>query len=526
MKVKVQTKAKDALKADMKKKALEAMKKMKTSAVYKDSEEWPTGTKVRITDESLGQVHCGKEYVVVGQFDNGQLRLADHKAASLRCDPSSICRLEALTPVTKLQGLVSFTNEERLEILLCAGWNGSQTVKEWEAFVQETKSTTPWRAWNGHVWMYSRYLLWALQVDPSVCSILEPELTLTWIQAQIDLEDQYSEETVQELKNLEAAMKRGLSGKELVLCPLWAANGGGGAEHWTLLSLNFKDHQVWYRDTLKIQADGNSRTARQVLELAHTIDEDMPLEVPMRKNLVQQEPLQCGLYVMAYLEEDIRVALGQGEKASGWPKPAEVQARLRALLLNLQPEYKKLQGFQADHESVEVAIHCMMEGPDCGMGFKADLEEQLKLMEEFSKAKVEEGGAVVVEEKPLEGKDLQKWAEEVLQELTPGHQERCLKVKATGLGVCSTCHWLTGCALCDFGKAVRYWRDKEAKGLYKEGYKVSAKAKAKAKGKPKGKSKAKAKAKAPSGPGKVSGGGEVQAHNRRYTLTIEDILCQ
>ena len=54
--------------------------------------------------------------------------------------------------------------------------------------------------------------------------------------------------------------------------------------------------------------------------------------------------------------------------------------------------------------------------------------------------------------------------------------------------------------------------------MYKEGYKASSKAKAK--GKPKGKSKAKAKAKAPSGPGKVSGGGEVQAQNRLYTLTI------
>ena len=235
---------------------------------------------------------------------------------------------------------------------------------------------------------------------------------------------------------------------------------------------------------------------------------------------MKQEALQCGLFVMAYLEEDIRVALGEGEKASGWPRAAEVQSRLSALLVKLQPEYKKLAGFQADHESVEAAILSMIEGPDCGMGFKADLEEQLKLMEEASKAKVEEGEAVVVEEKPLEGKDLQKWAEEVLQELTPGHQERCLKVKATGLGVCATCHWLTGCALCDFGKAVRYWRDKEAKGLYKEGYKVSSKAKAKAKGKPKGKSKAKAKAKAPSGPGKVSGGGEVQAQNRLYTMTI------
>ena len=60
---------------------------------------------------------------------------------------------------------------------------------------------------------------------------------------------------------------------------------------------------------------------------------------------------------------------------------------------------------------------------------------------------------------------------------------------------------------------MRYWRNIEAKGLYKEAYKVGAKAKAKAK--PKVKAKAKAVAKASSGPGKVSGGGEVEAHVRR-----------
>ena len=84
---------------------------------------------------------------------------------------------------------------------------------------------------------------------------------------------------------MEAALRRGLSGKELVLCPLWAANGGGGGEHWTLLSLNFKDGKVWYRDTLLQCAAGNLRTARQVLVLAHDIQGNMPLEVPMKKTL-------------------------------------------------------------------------------------------------------------------------------------------------------------------------------------------------------------------------------------------------
>ena len=58
------------------------------SATYKDSEEWPVGTKVRVTDERLLKVHCGKEYVIAGQFENGQLRLTD--------------ALKSLTPKTTL----------------------------------------------------------------------------------------------------------------------------------------------------------------------------------------------------------------------------------------------------------------------------------------------------------------------------------------------------------------------------------------------------------------------------------------
>ena len=100
----------------------------------------------------------------------------------------------------------------------------------------------------------------------------------------------------------------------------------------------------------------------------------------------------------------------------------EVQHRLNALLTRLQPEYLKLKEFHAEHDSVEAAIHSMMESPVHGKGLKADLEEQLKALEDVSKEKVEEGGAVVVLEKPLEGKDLHAWAEEMLLELTPGHQ--------------------------------------------------------------------------------------------------------
>ena len=48
------------------------------------------------------------------------------------------------------------------------------------------------------------------------------------------------------------------------------------------------------------------------------------------------------------------------------------------------------------------------------------------------------------------------WAHQALDVLPRKEQERCLRIKAKGLGICAKCRWKHGCLRCDFPKAVRY----------------------------------------------------------------------
>ena len=87
---------------------------------------------------------------------------------------------------------------------------------------------------------------------------------------------------------------------------------------------------------------------------------------------------------------------------------------------------------------------------------------------------------------------LETWAEQVKPLLSDAHQKDVERVKETGLGVCSTCRWTSGCRHCSWVKAVRYWRRKETLDKHLEGYSdayktaVASKAKSKPKAKLKG----------------------------------------
>ena len=86
-------------------------------------------------------------------------------------------------------------------------------------------------------------------------------------------------------------------------------------------------------------------------------------------------------------------------------------------------------------------------------------EDFLKDLAAKGENAMDAGGADVGCPIPVEGEDLEAWAMGMVDMLTEGHKELCLKVKETGLGVCSRCRWSSGCAPCDFAKAVRYYRD-------------------------------------------------------------------
>ena len=112
-----------------------------------------------------------------------------------------------------------------------------------------------------------------------------------------------------------------------------------------------------------------------------------------------------------------------------------------------------------------------------------------------------EFGAGIKHDVELDDASLQHWAQQMveLEQLFPAHMKDVLRVKLADKGVCSQCNFSVGCRKCWWPKTVRYWRRKECRDAFWEGYSSAAKAaamgKAKAGAKAKGKAAA-AKAKA------------------------------
>ncbi len=55
------------------------------------------------------------------------------------------------------------------------------------------------------------------------------------------------------------------------------------------------------------------------------------------------------------------------------------------------------------------------------------------------------------------------------EDLKAEHREKVLLVEGTGMGVCSRCHWRSGCLSCDAQKAMRYYLKQELTGEERRG---------------------------------------------------------
>ena len=106
--------------------------------------------------------------------------------------------------------------------------------------------------------------------------------------------------------------------------------------HWVLLAFNLEGQEVGYYAAFEVR--GNLKAAPKLVGLVERHFPDMPFMVPDRTNKVLQEPgsLQCGLFVMIYMEQELRLFLGEGQAAAGFPNAGPVQERLKALLQHLE----------------------------------------------------------------------------------------------------------------------------------------------------------------------------------------------
>ena len=242
--------------------------------------------------------------------------------------------------------------------------------------------------------------------------------------------------------------------------------------HWTLLVLEMKLKAVRFYDSLELESQ-NCRTfaACIVQDLKKEGVEWLPDMLPKRVNTVKQGLLQCGFYVSFWIEEELRERRGEGRWPSGPPNIVDIRAKLLKFLENLEPTCRKVHLRMKDLMEQEQAAIAKHDAAADAAKAAGAADESSKALAELAMESMQAGtkGGIVDVEIAAEG-DLETWAEQMKPFLLDAHQKDVERVKETGLGVCSTCRWTSGCRHCSWVKTVRYWRRKETLGKHLECY--------------------------------------------------------
>ena len=254
--------------------------------------------------------------------------------------------------------------------------------------------------------------------------------------------------------------KRLFAGKEKVfLIPVPA----GG--HWTLLVLDLRkdvpfDRQVRYYETLEIPSDLSKESAELLLAslLSLGIIDEKFLDRPSleRNNGVVRQKKgsnQCGIFVLAYMEQEVAEAMGYGPAAIGWPWVAAQNrvGKMRKLGEQLQVERnKRIQDLKKlDEKDKKNGEKMRLEREKVAELAGKMMAEHKKLnkMQEDAWKLVNEGGALRVDELPS------------------AYLKAKAKIELDGIGVCGKCRYSSGCMECNVWKCTAYWMRKEGKRL-------------------------------------------------------------
>ena len=238
----------------------------------------------------------------------------------------------------------------------------------------------------------------------------------------------------------------------------------------------------------------------------------IPKKLPCRLNHCRQPRVACGFYVAWWLEDEIRAASGEGFFVNKYPAEAGIRDKMCRLFQSLESAHKKmLKDLKAEQEQSDLAealfnVAAAQKAAETGKKLETLQEQAMKKMQGG------EHGVPEVFDVEEDGDSLEAWAENMMKEemLFPEHLKICERVKKADKGICSHCSFSAGCRRCYWPKTVQYYRSKECRNEFMEGYfsaaKAAAKGMAKAAGLPvpaaggpaakaKGAAKAKAKAK-------------------------------
>ncbi|CAE7473009.1 unnamed protein product [Symbiodinium sp. CCMP2592] len=239
---------------------------------------------------------------------------------------------------------------------------------------------------------------------------------------------------------LQTALDRLRSENKLLFVPVW----GHCPNHWTLLVLQREDlsenFSVKYLDSLSEKHEECSVNAARLLSLL------LPAEtLPERSSSGTQKSDECGFWVLANMLWILSPLCLEGPCARGSRHKLvlELMSELKAWLIQLSGEQAKLSKELLDKEK--------------------SLDKLLKsnrLRSEKLAAKSAEASATGLKLWNLAKQLLTLNKEPDASDLSEEDKSRIEHVRLTGLGVCSRCHWQSGCLDCDPAKLERYLLNK------------------------------------------------------------------
>ena len=222
--------------------------------------------------------------------------------------------------------------------------------------------------------------------------------------------------------------------------------------HWTLLVLQKTNACNWtcrYYDSLTVESDICRERAQEVLNrISMEVGE---LQLPARENTAFQlkGSNTCGCFVLHWMEQEVRQhVLKESPCSAGWPESKQWATRLHRLGGLLQSERLKLQNEEKAAAALEEKL---------GELRAAAKEKPVAMVKLNDLLKKLAKDALLAGTKQPHGKPC-------YENLSPAAKEALEKIKNYGIGLCSRCHWSTGCLSCDYEKALKYLLKKEFPG--------------------------------------------------------------
>ena len=300
------------------------------------------------------------------------------------------------------------------------------------------------------------FLRFGLHLKPEEVAYVEPTVSKLFYQVAHEAElDNLEELQATQANRLEALKENFKTDVKLIVVPICAK------DHWSLLAIlqTGKKAEVSYYDSLSVADEANLQLAIFILkeirpDLKKVLKPDNHAKQPAGTAV-------CGCFVMFWIEQKCRQMKGETPCSLGWPCSkiwSDRIIKLKKALGDLQ------KGLKADAEK-KAEKDEKIEAKTKALEAKALKSKKGKETAAKLEAAASISFAVVPKSKPC------------LENLSEAAQKHIMLMKLTGKGICSKCHWQSGCFMCSEDKALKYFLKKEFPDTFEGNFFVRMQAK-------------------------------------------------